>query len=68
MHSASILHRDIKPGNILIINNSRVAIGDFGLSRSISNYKQLSPSIKEAAKMREERKKAREVGIKHRLS
>jgi len=68
MHSASVLHRDIKPGNLLIINNSRVVIGDFGLSRTLPNYKQLSSSIKGAMRIREEKKEAGEIGIKHKMS
>ena len=35
LHTAGILHRDIKPGNILVNANGRVRICDFGLARSI---------------------------------
>ena len=35
MHSANIVHRDLKSGNILIDNNCGVKICDFGLSRCL---------------------------------
>lgn len=35
IHSNQIIHRDIKPQNILVNNQGRVVIADFGLSRSI---------------------------------
>ena len=35
MHSANIVHRDIKPGNILINQHCEVRICDFGIARSL---------------------------------
>eukprot|EP00993_Chasmostoma_nieuportense_P000465 NODE_1429_length_1508_cov_156.283128_g1354_i0.p1 GENE.NODE_1429_length_1508_cov_156.283128_g1354_i0~~NODE_1429_length_1508_cov_156.283128_g1354_i0.p1 ORF type:complete len:454 (+),score=86.48 NODE_1429_length_1508_cov_156.283128_g1354_i0:63-1364(+) len=35
LHSAGILHRDLKPGNILLNENCGLKIGDFGLARAI---------------------------------
>ncbi|CAM0901618.1 unnamed protein product [Alopecurus aequalis] len=39
LHNHSILHLDIKPGNILLDNSMMPKIGDFGLSRLISSIK-----------------------------
>ena len=36
LHSANIMHRDIKPVNVLLSIDSEVKICDFGLARSIA--------------------------------
>ncbi|KAM7524125.1 hypothetical protein LguiA_014027 [Lonicera macranthoides] len=33
LHSANVLHRDLKPGNLLVNGNCDLKIGDFGLAR-----------------------------------
>lgn len=36
IHSADVIHRDLKPGNILVTGQGCLKIGDFGLARGIN--------------------------------
>jgi mitogen-activated protein kinase 1/3 len=40
LHSCGILHRDLKPQNILVNDNCEVKICDFGLSCHVSTSKR----------------------------
>jgi hypothetical protein len=36
VHARGILHRDVKPGNVLMISDDEVKLADFGISRGIT--------------------------------
>ena len=37
IHSANVLHRDLKPGNLLVNSDCELRICDFGLARGVAN-------------------------------
>ena len=36
-HRAGVIHRDIKPGNVMITDDGRVKVMDFGIARAVSD-------------------------------
>ncbi|KAJ1639274.1 kinase-like domain-containing protein [Pavlovales sp. CCMP2436] len=43
IHSAHVLHRDLKPGNLLVNKNCDLKVCDFGLARSINPSTESGP-------------------------
>ena len=41
-HSNKVIHRDIKPGNIIIDNDLHARIIDWGISKNLGNYQNLT--------------------------
>ena len=44
-HGAGVMHRDLKPGNILVAPNGRVALTDFGLAKAYRDPEQLGRTV-----------------------
>jgi len=47
-HRAGVVHRDIKPGNIIVSDTDEVKITDFGLAKISAHRRQLSLSSRAA--------------------
>ena len=40
MHSAELVHRDMKPSNLLLNSDCLMKVADFGLARSLTKERQ----------------------------
>lgn len=45
IHSADLVHRDLKPGNILVNGDCSVQICDFGLARSLKGIRNIEKLV-----------------------
>ncbi len=44
-HNHGVIHRDIKPGNIMLLKNGRVKVTDFGIAKAVSSSQTKSGII-----------------------
>jgi serine/threonine protein kinase len=42
-HGAKVVHRDVKPDNILVDRSGRVIVADFGLARNLADFDDADP-------------------------
>jgi eukaryotic-like serine/threonine-protein kinase len=41
-HEHGVVHRDVKPGNVLVTNGGHVKVADFGIARAVSTVENLT--------------------------
>jgi NIMA (never in mitosis gene a)-related kinase len=45
VHDRKIIHRDIKSQNIFITKENKLKLGDFGISKILSNTKEIAKTV-----------------------
>ena len=50
IHSANVIHRNVKPANLMLDNKCRVMICDFGLSRTMPEKDDFDKNLKKLHK------------------